>query len=296
MFTPKPHSIVNQIRFFVTRKVSAILKLFGYQQQQLIICGYPRSGTSLLYNMMSTTLKTNFEFLEFEKYFMYTLHKMGNIASKAPLDINHIEYLDSLNIHRKRLVFIVVIRDIRDILISRHPNNPEMFFIGYDHSFWHNYDAIDSWSYVAPGIIDISKKVRLAQLKPYTFTVKYEDLVSDPDDVQRQLEVFSNYTFELAFSQYHTKQDKMAYRYSGRYEAKDKSLVLEGTKVQSRVAKWKDPKYRERIIEQFTCCPELLDLLIEYGYEDNKDWFSELLDADNSLLKNGMNTLDKVDE
>ncbi len=276
MFTPTPHSLANKFRFFITANVSRILKAFGYKQKQLIICGFPRSGTSLLYNMMSTTTAEKFIFTEFENYFMFTMHKMGCIASKAPLDIMHLEYIDKLNIHQKELALVIVIRDLRDIVTSKHPINPSAYFIGHDYSFWPKDSKFENWEHSAPGVIQISSKIQEASKRPYTLIIKYEDLVSKPDLVQKQICDFFSYSANLPFSEYHTQPDKLAYKYTGRYAARDESLVLEGKKIENKKQRWDKPEHRDRIIEQFTTCPALFDLLIEYGYESNRDWFSKI--------------------
>ena len=89
----------------------------------------------MLYNMLGATL-VGFRFEEFELPAIHRIHRLGNIASKYPLDVFNVGSLPKLNIHQKKLMVIVMIRDPRDLVTSRHPILPDRYFIGYDHSWW----------------------------------------------------------------------------------------------------------------------------------------------------------------
>jgi len=276
MFNPPKPNHLTKLRFCISSIITKAIHALGIKTRQLIICGYPRSGTSLLYNMMSTTLTTRFQFTDFEKYFMFLMHKIRSIASKAPLDIMHIQWLDKMNINNKQIILIVVIRDVRDILISKHPNLPKEYFIGFDHSFWPSDEFDGHWKYVAPGIVDIHEKILLSMANPDTLIVKYEDLVTHPNDIQKKLAATFDLKFDLNFTDYHTKPSKLAYTYTGKHAAKDQSLVLEGQKISKKTCKWDDKKNYKRIYDQFTQCPKLFDILIEYGYEEDTSWFDKI--------------------
>ncbi|WP_231876896.1 hypothetical protein, partial [Oleiphilus sp. HI0080] len=224
----------------------------------------------------STTLATRFQFTDFEKYFMFLIHKVPSIASKAPLDIMHIQWLDKMNINNKQIILIVVIRDIRDILISKHPLIPDQYFIGFDNSYWPSDEFDNEWNYVAPGIIDIHNKVVLSKTNPNAVIVKYEDLVTYPNDIQKKLAETFDLKFDINFVDYHTKPERLAYTYTGKHAAKDQSLVLEGQKISKKLRKWDDTKYYKRIYDQFNQCPKLFDILIQYGYEQDDQWFDKI--------------------
>lgn len=269
-------SFIQRIRFRVTSVGSLLLKKAGVRQHQLIVCGYPRGGTSLLYNMLASTLSTNFKFTEFEKYFIHLLHKLGNIASKAPLDIINLEYLDRLNIHKKEIALIVVIRDIREVITSKHPIYPDDYFIGFDGSYWPQDEGLNSWSCDAPGVLEVTEKIREAMGRDDVLVVRYEDLVSDPDRIQSLIKDKFNYDFSLPFSQYHMAKDKHSYKYEGKYKPKDSSLVLEGKPVLVKEDKWRQNNNLARVKEQFEQCDELFSILIEFGYETDRKWFDDL--------------------
>ena len=54
--------------------------------RQIVVCGFPRGGTSLLYNMLSSSLD-GFGFAEFEVAAWKVIARWGDFASKKPLDV-----------------------------------------------------------------------------------------------------------------------------------------------------------------------------------------------------------------
>lgn len=270
-------STVDKIRFMLTTSLSRVMQSLGCIQQQLVVCGYPRSGTSLLYNMLASTLHGKLSFTEFEKYFIHHIHKLGSIATKSPLDILHIKFIDDLNIHNKKLIILVMIRDIREVITSRHPIFPDDYFIGYDFSYWPQDSKFKNWKYDAPGIIQISNEIREASMRNDVLLIKYEDLTANPDIMQKEIEQRFGMKFNGVFSEYDKQSKNLPYRYSGKYEARDPSLVLEGQSVIKREKRWRNPEHRDRIVDQFEKCPELFDLLIEYGYENDSSWYERMI-------------------
>lgn len=275
MFKIEEPTVIDRIRFGVTSFISKLARLAGYQQTQLVVCGYPRGGTSLFYNMLSATLQKSFKFTDFEKYYIHHIHKLGNIASKAPLDINHLEHIDRLNIHNKKLAVIIVIRDIRDVITSNHPIMTDDYFIGHDFSYWPSGKSLEDWKYDAPGVVPITEKIRALKDHPDIYVLKYEDLVSRPDEIQAELKQRFDLPFEGLFSKYHEFKGELAYKYEGKYKAKDESLVMEGKAVTNRAKRWQQDKYRQRIVSQFEACPALFDILVEFGYEPDRTWFDQ---------------------
>lgn len=253
------------------------LRLAGIKQHQVVVCGFPRGGTSLLYNMLSSSLQ-GFRCEPFEQYFIYRVHRLGNYATKAPLDVLHIPRIDELNINRKELVVLVVVRDIRDILTSRHPMIPDQYFIGHDYSWWPQDKSFKKWRYDAPGVVGIYEAIRAIRTRSDTTIVRYEDLVADPNAVQQTLAEFYGLGFDGNFRQFHERPEKHAYKYEGRFAPLDTSLVREGLQsTTERVARWrKRPEDVRRIITQFSQCEMLFTILEDFGYEADRDWFRRL--------------------
>jgi len=273
---PVPRKI-DLLRFYLFSRISLIGRKLGVKQSQIIVCGYPRGGTSLFYNMLSTTVSETFSFTEFEKYYFYSIHKFGNIATKAPLDVLHLTDIDQLNIHKKKLYIFILVRDIREIVTSRHPLCPDRYFIGYDNSLWPQDREFTKWRYDAPGIMDIASAIAKVSGREDVHIIKYEDLVSNPDLIQRQIAFDTGLKFDAEFSTYHVRENRLAYKYSGRFSPKDSNLVLEGKSVTKKSPRWCKEENKKRILDQFTRCPELFDILVEYGYEKNRDWFNRFV-------------------
>lgn len=272
---PQP-SLIDKVRFTVTSGLSRLGLYVGWKQKQIIVCGYPRGGTSLFYNMLSTTISDNYRFTEFEEYYIYHIHKLGSIATKAPLDIFHIKFLEDLNIHGKVASVFVILRDIREVLTSRHPFLPREYFIGFDNSWWPQDKEFKSWKYDAPGVIEISREIKQILGKENIMAIRYEELMLNADAVQEKISDEFNMSFDYPFSKYYERSDKLAYSYNGKYQPVDSSLVLEGKPVKIKKPRWMAPEHKERIVDQFTNCPELFDILIDQGYEANNTWFERI--------------------
>ena len=260
----------------LTRSYSRFLRnVAGVRYTQFVVCGYPRSGTSLLYNMLSATL-VGFRFADFELSALRRIHRLGNIASKYPLDVFDVPSLPSLNLHDKRLCVVGMVRDPRDLVTSRHPVLPDRYFIGYDHSWWPQDRQFENWKYDAPGILEIFEALRgLGDQTEIPFLqVRYERLVQEPNAIQDQLATRFGVEFSGSFADFHQQQGKLAYRYSGRRRARDEALVRENKPADaSRAGKWRASEHADQIREQFRSCPELFEIVRAYGYESDDDWF-----------------------
>lgn len=279
MFEKPVNTPLVRARLAVNAGLSRLsYRLAGVTQRQVVVCGFPRSGTSLLYNMLSSSLP-DFRFEPFEQYFIYRIHRLGNYATKAPMDVFHVPWIDELNINKKKLTVLIVIRDLRDVVTSKHPILPGHYFIGYDHSWWPQDHEFKAWDYDAPGLMEIYGAINAIISRPDTTVVRYEDLVSNPDEVQQKIASTHGLEFQGQFNDYHRRPEKHAYKYEGRYAPADTGLVLEGRKsTSSRVERWRTrPEDTQRVIDQFRACDRLFDILEELGYEKNRSWFDRLL-------------------
>lgn len=244
-------------------------------KKQLVICGYPRSGTSLLYNMLSATLD-GFRFPSFETPALDSLWRHDDVVSKMPLDVLAAPQLPAANIHGKQVSLLIVVRDLRDVLTSVHPRIPDRYFIGYQ-SQWRKGRGIDAEVDVYPvGIRHIHDAIVRAERLPEIgrIVVHYERLVAAPDRVQRDLADQLGLRFARPFSEFHRFGQRHAYRYEGDLGTGQTGPHRENSAVDtSRVGKWRDSKHARRIVEQFTSHPELFALLRHYGYERDDRWF-----------------------
>ena len=250
----------------------------GHRGKHIVICGYPRSGTSLLYNMIAASIE-GFQCEEFETEAVQRLHRRGSFVTKFPLDVLSIEQILRANTLSKDIYFLLLIRDVRDLITSRHPQVPDRYFIGYKSSLWPLDPRFAKWNYNAPGIEAVHNAIRdcASRRDIRTLQIRYETLVTDTDAVQRQIEDFLGVKFPESFADYDRRPHKHVYKYTGRYQAKDASLARESSRVDSkRVAKWRNPEHREVLQQQFSQHPELFQILIDEGYEQDAGWFSSI--------------------
>ena len=252
-------------------------KLRGRPSFHVAVVGFPRGGTSLLHNMLSATLP-GFRFDDFETRVLERLHRIGDYATKTPLDVLDLGHLSAANTLNKRIVVLAVDRDIRDVITSRHPNLPDRYFIGHDASWWPQNKAFSEWRYDAAGVIAVEQALRSAPtLSGFELSrIRYEDLVADPDGLQRRLREQFDLPFAGRFSEFHLAGKRRAYRYDERRDTLDRALVFEDQPASgSRQGKWRAEEHRARIIEQFSACDLLFDFLIAGGYEPDRNWFRE---------------------
>ncbi|MCG8324430.1 MAG: sulfotransferase, partial [Thiotrichales bacterium] len=104
--------------------------------KHIIVAGYPRSGTTLFYNMLRTSIE-GYEFMDRECPASRTIGiDNKNRITKRPKDIFSIGDAVNNNNHDKYISLIILIRDIRAILTSKHKSVPDDYFIGFDHSYF----------------------------------------------------------------------------------------------------------------------------------------------------------------
>ena len=220
----------------------------------IVICGYPRSGSTLLYNMLRATV-LSYLFFDREVPALKALGASPRIT-KNPNDV-----FEAVEIARRAGArFIVTLRDPRAVLVSRHAHGGGGYKINWDFGLKtaHRRGVVGT----NQGLIE--RHLALAQV-PDPVRVKYEDLVSDPGGTQERL------------------QGAFGFRYAGRFADFHKADIppllghqLNGVRPPetSRIASWR--RHPERIRAQFTACTKLFDLLIEHGYEEDRKWFDDL--------------------
>ena len=244
--------------------------------KQIVVCGYPRGGTSLLYNMLSSSLR-GFVFDEFEVSARDSIEKYENHASKDPMDVLRVAELVEHNVYEKEIHVIVLIRDVRDLVTSIHPNVPDRYFMGYTERWSPQGEYPYTLVQTTRGVRACFEAIEQLRSTPDVNLniVKYESLVSDPDNVQGELATALDVGFEHPFSQFHMRPEKHAYRYEGKTRAKDPGRVRENSAAdRSRVQRWRRPEHAGRIRTEFAAHPELFAILRHYGYETDDGWFA----------------------
>jgi hypothetical protein len=228
----------------------------------VVICGYSRSGTTLFYNMLRTTVR-NFKFLDRECRAAAVIGDTPeSYITKRPLDLFDVENIVRRNRHGKALKFIVMIRDIRSVMTSRHKSVPDDYFVGFDHQYFIDGETA---RFTNPGILAIHQAISLlmrSSLAP--IIVRYEDLLRRTDDVQRDLGRRLGFAYDGRFAGFfeHQIPERLQRALNGQ-----RPVDLEN------IDAWRADRHRERIRQQFTACPALFSILRAYGYEEDDRWF-----------------------
>jgi hypothetical protein len=234
----------------------------------IIVTGYSRSGTTMFYHMLRSTV-SNFEFVDEEvpAERMVGMDRKNRIT-KRPLDLFSLEAVQENNIYGKKLSLVILIRDIRSILTSYHEAVPDDYFIGYDHQYFFNRST-GEYSYTNPGILHIHQAIAGAmnsQAFSNRIILKYEDLLSDLCGQQERLGNLLGLDYTGSFEHFHRKEASVNLsRQLNTLRAPDRS----------RIESWKSREHERRIRSQFTRCPLLFDILINYGYEKDRRWFDQ---------------------
>jgi hypothetical protein len=234
-----------------------------------VICGYSRSGTTLFYNMLRTTVR-NFKFLDRE---CRAANVIGDTpesyVTKRPLDLFDIENIVHRNRYGKALKVIVMIRDIRAVMTSRHKSVPDDYFMGFDYQYFIDGETA---RFTNPGILATHRTISLlmrSNLAP--IIIRYEDLLRQTDELQRHLGEKLGFVYEGRFGGFfeHEIPERLQRALNGQRPLDLKNIDA-----------WRADRHRERILRQFTACPALFPILRAYGYEQDDRWFDAYRIAD----------------
>jgi len=215
-------------------------------RHNLHIVGCPRSGTTLLAEMLTTCYEVDGSSEHEESLFKLEPHAEGLYVSKKP---NDILWLDRVLPLDERLHVIAMVRDPRAVVCSIHAGHPGMYFCNYP--VWKRAE----------------KALRRIRGHPRVRVVAYEDLVSRPDDIQREIEqAFPFLRRKHAFSEFHLHA-----------HSSQKSInALGGVRAvdQARTQGWRAhlPRLKQQIVRH----PGMRADLVHYGYEADDAWLSIL--------------------
>lgn len=214
--------------------------------KRLHIVGCPRSGTTLLMELVSTCF-TSSGFCEHEMNIFQPPASSGDLyISKQPNDIRQLQHI----FHRDPQLYIIYMsRDPRAVISSKHRASPGQYFCNY--RVWRECD----------------NAARHYLGHPRFLQLRYEDLVTDPDAVQASIGTY--YPFlrqQHLFSEYH--------RHARPSDASSKAM--HGLRQVNRASldKWRE--HLPRVAEQYRRHPDLADDLVRLGYEPDKHWLEVL--------------------
>lgn len=233
----------------------------------IVVCGPPRSGTSLVFSQLCKALPGFVPMVpqkgrSREMSALDYCDRPGHLIGKQPADMLRIEAIKRRTV--KKTCFVVCIRDLRDTLVSRHQwYNPE------------NY-----WVHPEPAAPEQKKKRSMYGLLEYLAAIetmdrhrasnislvllRYEDLTTGRTTADTVLS-------DLELDRFKTAHD-------GRlvYDATEKA----SSAPMPNSAKWREVEHRNKIIRDFSRHPELFGYLELFGYESDRRWFDELMQDD----------------
>ncbi len=215
----------------------------------LHVVGCPRSGTTLMAEMLVACYPHQGHSEHEETLFKVEPHQEGLRLSKKP---NDVLWMAPVLARDPNLYVIAMMRDPRSVICSQHKAWPGMYFCNYP-----------VWKRAEKGAASISDHPRVLLLR-------YEDLVRDPMKVQADIEKkFPFLSRSHDFNRYHEVAQS----------GEDAQNALGGIREVelSRISGWKE--HLSRLKQQIDRYPELLEDLVCHGYERDDQWLECLADV-----------------
>ncbi len=222
-------------------------------QTHVVICGFPRSGTTLLQLMMASCLggARTFPRERRAQYVAeYALRNHELMISKAPSDLFWVDEIRQQYAERKSTVrFIVLVRDPRDVLTSHHRNRPGQYYMTPQR--WRAF--FDHFRY--------------ACRFPDVLAIRFEDLVGRTAEVEQKICGFVGREPQRPFACFHE------------IRVKDfNTTALNGVRPVdiSNIGRWRDAKHTQRVRQLLDDLPQLPEWLVEMRYESDTQWVRSL--------------------
>jgi len=209
------------------------------------ITGAPRSGTTLMQALMAASY-SRITAPTGEVRLWSTVPKDGIVCTKNPNDTLLAPMLLNMD---KSLHFICMMRDPRDVISSKHYSAPDKYFTNL--RVWREHAAI----------------ARALGNHPRFHVVRYEDLVTHPDEIQSRLGKAMGFLVRSAkFSEYSGETS----------DAQVETDALNGPRAveASRLENWKE--HIGRVKHQIKIHGSIDTELIDFSYEKNTAWLEEL--------------------
>ena len=213
----------------------------GSKSVRLHVVGCRRSGTTLLFELLSTCFE-HAEACEHERSIFDSPCPPGVSLSKKPSDITHIRAAFEAD---SALHLLYVVRDPRSVVTSIHPSRPNIYFSSFER--WLRYEAA----------------ARPLRNHPRFHQVRYESLVSDPLAAQASI------ARRFPFLQETHPFTEFAEHARTTEPAAVSLLGVRPIDTQSR-ERWRE--HLPRLKFQMERYPELAAAVREYGYETTDAW------------------------
>lgn len=206
----------------------------------------PRTGTTLLAEAIKNCFKIDYATEHEDELYSRAPNNPDIFLSKCPKDIMKIEPSLKIDPH---LYILCMLRDPRDIIVSRHRKDPERYWAGL--KFWKLY----------------TKQLEHLNNKSRFTLIRYEHFVSNPDEVQDLISRNIPFLKKIVpFSKYHEVAEVS--------ESSNKALGGIRPIKPSSIDKWRTNK--QRVVGQLKIHGSISNDLIQYGYENDYKWLDEL--------------------
>lgn len=217
--------------------------------KRLHVTGCPRSGTTLMMEVVSTCFEGSKAPAAEVDIFAPVPGNPEVYFSKQPSDIRRIQPLLNAD---PNLFCIGMLRDPRSVVTSINHGLPGKYFCNF--RVWNNCYAA----------------AKRLESHPQYITVLYEEMATRPDKVQEEIEArFPWLVKKCGFS---------AYQDIAKSSETSQSALGTVREVSSdRVRSWE--KHLPRLKYECNAHPEMADVLVELGYEPDKQWLEALNDV-----------------
>ncbi len=222
-------------------------------RKHILICGFSRSGTTLLQLMLENAIPETRPFGRETggwRAATYCWRNHAKAITKVPHDVFRLTPLRNFYSSRKvDLKIILMLRDPRDVLTSRRKTGEPQGYVVSSERWRRYYEAF-----------------KRQESEPDVMTIRYEDLVADVEYQQKRVEAFTGETMAVPFSHFNE------------VERPDfDTSTLNGLRPieQSLIARWAAPSHEERIRQLLNELPELPQALIDLGYATDTGWIEE---------------------
>lgn len=231
----------------------AFLRLYLYayfkmpiERVHIVGCG-PRSGTTLLTELMRTSFNIDLT-IDHEATMSTMPPRKGRVfLTKKPRDIVVVgEALKRM----ENLTVLYMVRDPRDMVVSKHGKSPDEYYASL--KYWKHYSECGK---------------ELAG-HPRFLTIKYEELVSDPDGMQEMI------SEKIPFLE--KTRNFSDYGPETKVSEGSRQALKSVRKITSKsIGSWKN--HLPRVKQQIQLHGGITQDLINHGYEDSHHW-EEILD------------------
>ena len=215
--------------------------------KRLHIVGSPRSGTTLLMELIVTCFKNNGHCEHEMNIFKIPEINHGLYISKQPSDIKYIEKFLNFD---EALFVLYIVRDPRSVISSIHKSHQGKYFCNFR-----------VWK-------ECENSARKLNGHERFLKIKYEDLVQNEANVQKK--IINKFPFLEKIHNF-SEYEKFA------KTSKKSSNAMGGVREISsnRITGWR--KNLPRIKSEYLKNPDMVDALIENGYEKDDSW-TKILD------------------